>query len=440
MTSTAALINLMSASAGLLKNSKKLVKIPLNNLIHTTEGICKYVYRQPQYFDVVQLTHLVFDKLDNTPLNFSLDIFIGGIVVTSISNEIIESEEVQTVSPDGFTNPKYRIKLPFDKIWMGNDIHHTHTDRYRPSIDVNYRIDGIQLISLKYSPLEYIFRTTNSLANVNLIQEENYLQTEWRDYLKQNVHTQTVIQMAYSYGMSNQNIELTHSGEVSGYYIHCRQPITTIKMVINGHERHNLDSDLIAIQCQRINAYTIYMPCSLDSKRFVLNNVSLLNHGRLDMVVMYIETQDRGSSHPVCIVSEIHRTFKYIGGMGSLTSGDNGTYTKNLTYTNTVAHNLNNNVPAIPRVIPEGEPNECVISRETIDPGMEYSRCTRCVAIYAFGNIQLWWLQNKSCPYCREQLPTIVKYVNWSPDDPNYVVPEPEPMPLQHWEIPGVAI
>lgn len=438
MTSSGSLINLMVASAGLLKNSKQLVKIQLNNPIQTTDGICKYQYELPRHSEAVQLTHLVFEKLDNAPLNFSLDILIGGIIITSISNELIATEDVQTVPLDGSTNLKYRIKLPFDKIWVGNDIHHSHREGNGPAINVNYRIDGILFISLQYSSKEYIFRTTNRLANVNLIQEETFLQNEWRHYLAQNSHTQSVIQMAYSHGMSNQNIELTHGGEVSGYYIHCRQPITAIKMVINGQPRYDLDSDLIAIQCQRINAYTLYMPCSLDSKRFVLNNVSKLNHSRLDRVVMYIETQDQAPSHPVCIVSEVHREFIYGNGLAGITTSDGGTYTKKLTYTDmSYSKNINNNVPAIPCVIPDGEPNECVIGNETIEQGMEYSHCTRCVAVYSYDNMQLWWSQNKTCPYCRVQLPTLVKYVNMAPD-PNYVAPEPAP--LQPWEQPGVAI
>jgi hypothetical protein len=248
--------------------------------------------------------------------------------------------------------------------------------------------------------------------------------------------------MAYTHGMSNEKIILEHGGQVSGYYIHCRQPITGIKMSLNGYERHNLDEDLIAIQCQRVNAYTLYMPCSLNSRRFILNTVSCLNHSRIDSVVMQIETADQGSRHPVCIISEIHREFKYENGMGGVTTIDGGQYIKNLTFEGSgrCINVQKNNAPPIPRVIPEGDPTECVISKESIEPGMEYSHCTRCVGVYAFEVMQLWWNQNKSCPYCRIPMPSgVTKYIN-SEADPNYVAPEPDPEPLKRWEIPGVAI
>jgi len=440
----------MVTAAHHLSNVKQLVKIPIpnSNPANTPTGVYQYEQEIMRNSDVQQLTHIVFDKLDNVPLNFALEIHIGGQLITSISNEIIGTDDVQSIGLPGNTGigARYRIKLPFDKMWVGRDIHHTYTSNcgHGTHPSVNYKIDGIVRISLQYYTVRYKFKTTNQLSNISLVQEENYLENKWRKYLAQNSHTQSVIQIAYTHGMSNEKIILEHGGQVSGYYIHCRQPITRIKMSLNENERHNLDEDLIAIQCQRVNAYTLYMPCSLNSQRFVLNTVSGMNHSRIDSVVMQIETADQGSRHPVCIISEIHREFIYERGMGGVTTIDGGQYIKNLTFDGPGGYingkKSNEFIPAIPRVIPEGDTTECVISKELIEPGMEYSRCIRCVGVYAYEVMQLWWNQNKSCPYCRIPMPSgVTKYINSEPN-PNYVAPEPEPEPLKPWEIPGVAI
>jgi hypothetical protein len=417
-----------------------LMKIAINNP-EVSNGVSVYSYDIPRTSDAIRPTHLIFDKLDNTPLNFALDILIGGHVITSISNEIIDTHSVKSCPTNNPQRVKYKIVLPFDKMWRGTDIPYKNNEG-----ETNLKCDGIVSVSLQYMSTYYKLITTNKLATVFIVQEDNNLDTEWRKYLAQNSHTQSIVQMAYTHGMSNTRIVLEHGGLVSGYYIHCRHPITNIEMWLNNQLRHSLDSDLIDIQCHRVNAYTLYMPCSLDSQRFILNEAAALNHGRLVRVKFCITTPAELGSSQVCIVSEIHRELKYEGGIAGITQGDFGTYTKNLVYTgteNTCTENILGNIPAIPLVIPVSDEAdnmpECVISREPIESGMEYSKCTQCVAVYTYDVMRVWWMQNKTCPYCRTSIPALVKYVNSEPET-DYIEPEHEPEPIKPWEIPGVAI
>jgi hypothetical protein len=426
-----------------LRKAVSLSKIALSNPV-VYSGVSEYSYDIPRTSDTVRPTHLIFEKLDNAPLNFALDIEIGGQLITSIPNEIIDTQSVKSELVNSNNNNdiqhvKYKIALPFDNIWRGNDIQYKNREG-----KCNFKCNGINHVASVYHTKKYKFRTTNKLDGVFIVQEDNYLDDEWRQYLAQNVHTQSIVQMAYTYGMSNTRIIQEHGGLVSGYYIHCRQPITNIEMWINGHSRHSLDSDLIDIQCHRVNAYTIYMPCSLDSQRFILNEAVALNHSRLDRVEFCITTPAELGSSQVCIVSEIHRELKYESGLAGITQGDFGTYTKNLVYIgNICTGNVLGNIPAIPLAIPPSDENgdrpECVISREPIEPGMEYAKCTQCVAVYTYDVMRVWWSQNKTCPYCRINMSSLVKYVNSEPD-PDYLAPEPAPEPLKPWEIPGVAI
>lgn len=417
-----------------LRKAVSLSKIALNNP-EVTNGVSVYSYNIPQSSDATRPTHIIFEKLDNAPLNFVLDIIIGSQFIASIPNEIIDTHSVKSEVTADTQRVKYKIALPFDNIWRGNDILYENR-----AGECNFKCNGIIHVASVYHTKKYKFSTTNRVNNVFIVQEDNCFENEKRKYLAKNSHTQSIIQMAYTHGMSNTRIVLEHGGLVSGYYIHCRQPITNIEMWINSLSRHSLDSDLIDIQCHRVNAYTLYMPCSLDSQRFILNEAAALNHGRLDRVEFCITTPAESSQ--VCIVSEIHRELKYEGGMAGITRMDGGTYGKNLVYTGT-ENTCTGNIPAIPLAIPTSDENgdrpECVISREPIEPGMEYSKCTQCVAVYAYDVMRLWWMQNKTCPYCRTNIPTLVKYVNSEPD-PDYLAPEPEPGPPKPWEIPGVAI
>ncbi len=415
-----------------IRKSVSLSKIALNNP-EVTNGVSVYSYVIPQTSDATRPTHLIFEKLDTAPLNFALDIEIGGRLIASIPNEIIDTQSVKSEVTADTQRVKYKIALPFDNIWRGNDI------PYKNEVgECNLKCNGVIHIATVWYTKIYKFRTTNKLDNVFIVQEDNYLDGEWRKYLAQKTHTQSIIQMEYSHGLTNTRILMDHGGLVSGYYIHCRQPITNIEMWINGLSRHSLDRDLIDIQCRRVNAYTIYMACSLDSQRFILNEAAALNHSRLDRVEFCITTPTELGSSQVCIVSEIHRELKYENGMACITHTDGGTYTKNLVYTGT--ENTLCTLSVIPPSDENGDRPECVISREPIEPGMEYAKCTQCVAVYAYDVMRVWWMQNKTCPYCRTSIQTLVKYVNSEPD-PNYIEPEPElnsePKP---WEIPGVAI
>jgi hypothetical protein len=443
MSSTGSLMQLVAFGNGgqinpCIRKAVSLMKIAINNP-EVSNGVSVYSYDIPRTSDAIRPTHLIFEKLDNAPLNFALDILIGGHVITSISNEIIDTHSVKSCPANNPQRVKYKIVLPFDKMWRGTDIPYKNNEG-----ETNLKCDGIVAVSLQYMSTYYKLRTTNKLAAVFVVQEDNYLDTEWRKYLAQNSHTQSIVQMAYTHGMSNTRIVLEHGGLVSGYYIHCRHPITNIEMWLNNQLRHSLDSDLIDIQCKRVNAYTLYMPCSLDSQQFILNEATALNHNRIDSVVFIITTSVESGFGQVCIVSEIQRELKYESGMVGITRMDGGTYTKNLVYTgNACAGNRLGNIPAIPLVIPVSDEAdnmpECVISREPIEPGMEYSKCTQCVAVYTYDVMRVWWMQNKTCPYCRTSIPALVKYVNSEPD-PDYIELAPEPDPLKPWEHPGVAI
>ena len=423
-----------------LRKAVSLSKIALNNP-EVSDGVSVYTYDISQTSDATRPTHIIFEKLDSAPLNFAVDILIGGQLIASIPNEIIDTQSVKSEVTADTQRAKYKIALPFDNIWRGNDIPYKTREG-----ECSFKCNGIIHVALLYHTKKYKFRTTNRVNNVFIVQEDNCFENEKRKYLATNSHTQSIIQMAYTNGMSNTRITLKHSGLVSGYYIHCRQPITNIEMLINNLLRHSLDSDLIDIQCQRVNAYTIYMPCSLDSQRFILNEAVALNHGRLNSVEFCITTHAELGSSQVCIVSEIHRELWYQGGMAGITQTDGGTYIKNLVYTgteNTCTGNILGNIPAIPLTIPVSDEDadrpECIISREPIEPGMEYSKCTQCVAVYTYDVMRVWWMQNKTCPYCRTNILALVKYVNSEPD-PDYLAPEPEPEPLKPWEIQGVAI
>ncbi len=442
MSSTGSLMQLVAFGNGgqinpCIRKAVSLMKIAINNP-EVSNGVSVYSYNVPSTSDAVRPTHLIFEKLDDTPLNFALDILIGGQIITSIPNDIIDTQSVKSEVTADTLRVKYKIELPFNKIWRGNDIPYKNEHG-----EANLKYEGIGLISLNLHTKIYKLRTTNKLTEVFIVQEDNYLDDEWRKYLMHKSHSQTVVQMAYTHGMSNTRIVLEHGGLVSGYYIDCRQPITNIEMWINNQLRHSLDSDLIDIQCHRVNAYTLYMPCSLDSQRFILNEAAALNHGRLFSVEFCITTSTELGFSQVCIVSEIHRELKYVIGMAGFTHADGGNYKKNLTYMDNMhMQNTPSDTPAIPcRIITEdgGQMQECVIIREPIEPGMEYAKCTQCVAVYTYDVMRVWWLQNKTCPYCRINMPSLVKYVNSEPD-PDYLAPEPEPEPLKPWEIPGVAI
>ena len=83
--------------------SKSLVKL-IHSKFENTDGIYTYIYDNIEKSCVIRPTHIIFEKLDNFPLNFTFELYDMDTLITSISNDIIETSNVTVNTINASTN------------------------------------------------------------------------------------------------------------------------------------------------------------------------------------------------------------------------------------------------------------------------------------------------------------------------------------------------
>ncbi len=253
---------------------------------------------KPNRPDGISIKYLTLEKYDNFPFNMDVIILIGGKYVTSISNDLLDKNAVSVISHDANTHcTKYRIELPFDKVFRGY--------KYNGCVlDVHILSKALYL-----NKVEFIFKTTNNVDNVTLICEHQYYsKMKDRDAIHSLSYVLDIMYPSYNYGMSNSKIDILRQGFCMGYYIHYRKPIKNIKMIMWDKLRHDLDAELIDIMCQRINSYTIYMPISPNVNRFSYDINKVFCQARVNKLEFEITTDE---ATPVCVIAECFVKSKY---------------------------------------------------------------------------------------------------------------------------------
>lgn len=375
--------------------------------------------------DGLNIKYIQFDKYDSEPFNFELIVFIGGIYVTAVSNEVLDKQCVKLVSREiDSSMARYRIELPFDKMFVNQEGLPDDKSMVHSYVNGNASVNnGIQLLMSKLNTqsLEVKLITTNKVANINLICETVYIEN--RKLMYEKDYTINIMRPEYTHGLSNSLIEITNKGYCMGYYIHCEKPITNIKMIIWNKIKHDLDADLIDVMCERVNSYTLYLPISANTKRYAYDINSIFCHLRVDKLEFMITTES-SCPVPVCIVSESYEKytlentnkaneFKIIRRMDLVYTYKDLLFRKNHKYeSNKIVYRPLISDTQADAATNNTLDNTCIISHEPIVRGDEYVKCGQCIALVKYDVMVCWWTRNKSCPHCRVTIPELIKYVN----------------------------
>jgi len=428
-TSSLIKLNLSKCVMHSVKNEAEFINYNYPSIFKTTDSrIATFgTELNSREMDGLNIKYMQFDKYDSEPFNFELIVFIGGIYVTAVSNEVLDSHCVKLVSTDidGSGAARYRITLPFDKMFVNQEGLPDDKSMVHSYVNGNASVNnGIQLLMNKLNTLslEVNLITTNKVDNINLICETVYIEN--RKLMYEKDYTINIMRPEYTHGLSNSLIEITNKGYCMGYYIHCEKPITNIKMIIWDKIKHDLDADLIDVLCERVNSYTLYLPISANTKRYAYDINHIFCHLRVDKLEFMVTTES-SAPVPVCIVSESYEKytlkktnkaneFEIIRRMDLVYTYKDLLFRENHTYeSNKIVYR-----PLISDTQPDNATNNtlgntCIISHEPIVRGDEYFKCGQCIALVKYDVMVCWWTRNKSCPHCRVTVPELIKYVNY---------------------------